>query len=280
VYYRFRSAMWNGRQRAPTWPPQQEYSGHQIQPFERQQQQDPFAMMDSMMMSPFGGFGGRRGSGGMGMFDDMFGGMGMMMQEMDQMQMGGGRMGGGGGCSSMMMMSSSGGGGGSFSMQTTSFSSRMGGDGQVHTERFSSSAVGDRTRKFHEVQQAYSNSQSGVDKMSLERAMDGRARKMVKERHAESGEERSTQMFRGMTEEQADEFDQHWQSQAAPNLPRHQAGASQMIQGGYPGGTPMQHGRLHQQALPSSSSAGYPEARPSSSQAQYGYRRSATTPFG
>merc|ERR1712136_576334 len=55
----------------------------------------------------------------------------------------------------------------------------------------------------------------GVDKMSLERQMQDRGRKMVKERIA-GGDERQTEMFRGFDESQAHEFDQQWQQQAAP----------------------------------------------------------------
>merc|ERR1711879_506834 len=82
-----------------------------------------------------------------------------------------------------------------------------------------------------EVQQAYSNSLSGIDKMSLERQMQDRGRKMVKERSA-TGEERHTDLFRGMEEQQAREFDQQWQRDAAPYLPPHCSGIPQMAIGG------------------------------------------------
>ncbi|CAE7832852.1 Mlf [Symbiodinium sp. CCMP2592] len=189
--------------------------------------QDPFGMLDDMMMQPFGG------PAGGGMFGSMFGQMNRMMQEMDTMMSRGGMMGpdmfGGGGQSSMMMSSMGGGGGGSFSCQTFSFSSRTGPDGQVHTEQFSSSAVGDRSQNVHEVQQMYSNSRTGEDKMSLERQLDGRGRKMVKERTRSTGEERQTDMFKGMSENDAGDFDQDWQRRAVPALPRHQQGFQRMM---------------------------------------------------
>ncbi|CAE7261166.1 unnamed protein product [Symbiodinium pilosum] len=190
--------------------------------------QDPFGigMFDDMMMQPFGG------PPAGGLFGSMFGQMNRMMQEMDTMmgaQMRGGMMGPmgpdmfDGGRGSMMMMSGFGGGGnGSFSSQTFSFSSHMGADGQVHTEQFASSAVGDRSQNMHEVQQAYSNSRTGQDKMSLERQLDGRGRKMVKERTRGTGEERQTDMFKGMSENDAADFDQDWLRRAVPALPQHQ----------------------------------------------------------
>mmetsp|Transcript_24058 Transcript_24058/g.55796 ORF Transcript_24058/g.55796 Transcript_24058/m.55796 type:complete len:276 (-) Transcript_24058:109-936(-) len=182
--------------------------------------QDPFGMFDDMMMQPFGGPAG-------GLFGSMFGQMNRMMQEMDGMMSGrGGAMMGSnmssGGRSSMMMSGFGGGGGGSFSCQTFSFSSHTGADGQVHTEQYSSSAVGDRSRNMHEVQQMYSNSRTGQDKMSLERQLEGRGRKTVKERTRDTGEERQTDMFKGMSENDAADFDQDWQRRAVPALPQHQ----------------------------------------------------------
>eukprot|EP00930_Biecheleria_cincta_P081747 TRINITY_DN7105_c0_g1_i1.p1 TRINITY_DN7105_c0_g1~~TRINITY_DN7105_c0_g1_i1.p1 ORF type:complete len:302 (-),score=57.50 TRINITY_DN7105_c0_g1_i1:211-1116(-) len=237
-------------QRAPSDPHPgdgqlQQYGGaanaEQLQPYDdvRARHRDPFSMMDEMMMAPFGGLGRPRArtTGGLGLFDDMFGSMGRMMEEMESMHMGrGGSMmsssmfeGGGG---SMMMSGMSAGGGGSFSSQTFSFSSTMGSDGRMHTEQFSSSSVGDRHRNMYETQQAYSNSSTGVDKMSLERQMDGRGRKVVKERNRESAEERQTDMYKGMNEDQWGEFEQQWNQRAAPALPPHQSvGGGRMMLG-------------------------------------------------
>merc|ERR1719242_3015767 len=104
------------------------------------------------------------------------------------------------------MMSSSGGSGG-YSCQTMLHSSTMGPDGQMRTEKFSSSAVGNHDGQMQEVQQAYSNTDTGINKMSLERQMEGRGRKMVKEQHRHTGEERHTDMYKGMSEEQYADFD-------------------------------------------------------------------------
>lgn len=132
-----------------------------------------------------------------------------------------------GGCS--MTMSSSGGmgwgglGGGSFQCQTTSFSSWTDADGRTHTEEFSSSTVGDSRRGARETKQAYSNSASGKDKMSIERQLGDQGRKVVKERCRTSGEERQMEMFRGIDEKQAGIFDTRWE-EAAAHIPQHRPG--------------------------------------------------------
>lgn len=208
--------------------PQRSAQAGQIQAFDPSMplRRDPFSMFDDMMLSPFGGRGSPFGGGpfGGGLFGDLFGRTDQMMQEMERMSMGSGQMmasrrSGGNG----VLMSGMGcGGGGGYSSQTFCFSSRTGADGQVHTERFSSSTIGDHSHRMREVQQAYSNSSTGTEKMSLERQLGDRGRKSVKERNHGSGEERQTDMFRGMSEDQAAEFDQHWHQQVAPRLPQHQ----------------------------------------------------------
>lgn len=201
-----------------------------IQPQQmRQVAMDPFAqmdgMMDQMMLSPFGGPPGMGGPMGMG---GIFGQMDRMMQQMmggpmgpggGDMMMGGPMgMGMGGGQMMSMQMGGFGGGEGGFSSQTMMISSSMGPDGQTHTERFASSSVSDPTRRVAESQQAYSNSATMVDKMALERQMGDRARKMVKEYNRQSGDERNTELYRGMTEADCPEFDTQWRTNAAPYL--------------------------------------------------------------
>jgi len=157
----------------------------------------------------------RQGTDPFSTFDDMFAGRGLMLAPFDSSV---------GGCGALRLgqMGMAGGreGTGRFSSQTMMFSSAVGGDGRVRSERFASSSVGDFDKKIAETQQAYSNSATGVDKMSLERQMRDRARKMVKEQ-IRGGDERQTQMFRGMDEAQAAQFDQHWEREAVPNLPSH-----------------------------------------------------------
>merc|ERR1712107_935861 len=53
-------------------------------------------------------------------------------------------------------------------------------------------------RGICETQQKYSNSDTGVDKMSLERIHNERGKKVVKERSALTGDETQTEMFHGM----------------------------------------------------------------------------------
>jgi len=160
--------------------------------------QDPFAAMEQRMSQMMGGFGG------MGGFGDL----------------------GGGGSFQMMSSSSSfGGGGPGFSSSSTMvMSSKMGPDGKMHTERYSSSATHDRSNNAFEQQQAYNNSSTGQDKMSLERQHGGRGRKMVKEYSHGTGEERQTEFLKGMEDHEKDEFDQRWQRDIAPNMPRHSHG--------------------------------------------------------
>mmetsp|Transcript_67111 Transcript_67111/g.119428 ORF Transcript_67111/g.119428 Transcript_67111/m.119428 type:complete len:303 (-) Transcript_67111:17-925(-) len=190
---------------------------------------EPFAAMDDMMdnmMQPFGR--GGRGERG-GVFGGFGGGLlgGDIFRDMDD-----------------MMAGARSSGGGEFSCKTMMFSSKMGADGQMHTEKFTSSTVGDRTRGHHETQQAYSNSNTGVDKFSLERQMGSQGRKVVKEKSRMSGEERQTDLFRGMSEEHAPEFDQRWAHEAAPHLPSHggmrslgsSEGGQRSLQNGFGGG--------------------------------------------
>merc|ERR1719511_295248 len=163
----------------------------------------PFSHFDDMFAGPSGsliGFGGCDGSAGL---------FGMM----DQMMMG---------------MNEGSAGSGGFSSSTMMMSMNIGPDGQVHTEKFASSSVGDRDKRIAETQQAYSNSSTGADKMSLERQMQDRGRKMVKER-INGGDERQTEMFRGFDESQAHEFDQQWQQHAAPHLRNHFSGVPQLM---------------------------------------------------
>lgn len=139
-------------------------------------------MMGGMMQSMFG-FGSGFGSGGMmrGMGGDF----------------------GGGACS--------------FSCQSFSFSSSIQSDGRVHTEQFSSSTVADPSRRIRETKQAYANSSSRCQKMSLERQMGAKGHKIVQER--QGGEDRRTEMLNGV--EDAEGFEDEWRQNAAPHLPSH-----------------------------------------------------------
>lgn len=192
---------------------------------------DPFA--------EFGSFGGGDAFGGGGLGGGFGGGFGSMMQRFDDMSrdMGGGMGQGGGGPGGGAMRGMSG-GNGQYAMQSFAMSSHMGPDGKMHTERFSSSDVGNREQKVREAQQAYSNSSTKQEKMGLERQLGDRARKVVKERCGHSGEERSTEMFRGMDESHAGAFDRDFGSMAhhMPAHPRDSGRMMQIMQGGGGGG--------------------------------------------
>jgi len=219
------------------------------------------SMFDDMMMMPFGSPGGSRRGGAMMRGGGLGGGGGGIFGLLDEMMAASmaGPCGGGGGGNSMMAMGGAGDPSqGSFSCQSMCMSMSMGPDGQVHTERFASSTIGDNERRIRETQQAYSNSSSGVDKMSLERQMDQRGRKVVKERSRFTGEEKETSMLRGIDESQTGEFDRQWQQQAQPHLPQHYNGPMQLSLGGAPGAMRGQQPQL--------ASASYPQSRPLSSQ--------------
>lgn len=192
-------------------------------------------------MPPFGGGalgGGGLFGGGMDPFNEFSampfsgGGGGSIMSRFDQMANemmqgfgpvpGSGREGGAGGSLP---------GGGSYASQSFAFSSVTGPDGKVHTERFTSSDVGNRDQKIREAQQAYSNSSTGIDKMGLERHLGDRARKIVKERDRNTREERSSEMMRGMDESSRDAFDREFGGKAQ-HLPAHGRFDPRMLSGG------------------------------------------------
>eukprot|EP00437_Effrenium_voratum_P017651 CAMPEP_0181450982 /NCGR_PEP_ID=MMETSP1110-20121109/28456_1 /TAXON_ID=174948 /ORGANISM="Symbiodinium sp., Strain CCMP421" /LENGTH=197 /DNA_ID=CAMNT_0023575219 /DNA_START=68 /DNA_END=661 /DNA_ORIENTATION=- len=105
---------------------------------------------------------------------------------------------------------------GNFARQTYGFTATKGADGQMHTEKFASSAVGNTEKQMQEVQEMYSNSQSGEDRMSLERQLGSRGRKMVKARTGQ--DQRTTNLFKGMEEKDTADFDHQW-TEAEVSLP-------------------------------------------------------------
>eukprot|EP00392_Amoebophrya_sp_AT5.2_P003522 g3527.t1 len=100
----------------------------------------------------------------------------------------------------------------------------LGGFGFGGGDPYSSSAVRAGQKNAFEQQQAYSNSSTGVDKMSMERQHGSRGRKMVKEYSHASGEDRQTEYLRGIEDHQKQQFDDHWRSHIAPNMPKHMGG--------------------------------------------------------
>merc|ERR1719414_1383883 len=113
-----------------------------------------------------------------------------------------------------------GGGNGQYTCQSFMMTSNVGADGQVHTERFASSEVGNRGHGIREAQQAYSNSASGMDKMAMERQMGDRGVKVIRERNGNTMEERSTELLQGMEESGREAFQTDFDAQAH-HLPQH-----------------------------------------------------------
>ncbi|KAF4676278.1 hypothetical protein FOL47_006434 [Perkinsus chesapeaki] len=121
---------------------------------------------------------------------------------------------------------------GQYSSQVYVTSTTRGADGKTVTEQYQSSTVGDAERQLREQQEMYSNSGTGMDKMALERTMGDQGRKVIRSRNRTTGEQNTQDMFRGgLTEDQATEFDQRWQRDAAPNLPQHGASGMKALGG-------------------------------------------------
>ncbi|CEM38380.1 unnamed protein product [Vitrella brassicaformis CCMP3155] len=118
------------------------------------------------------------------------------------------------------MMAHQGGGGGFYSSQVMMMKQSTGQDGQVHTEKYAQSTMGDHQEGLRETQQAYTNSSTGVDKMALERHLRERGRKVIKERNRHSGQERETDLYKGMTEHQAPQFDADFEARRRHSLPQ------------------------------------------------------------
>jgi len=190
--------------------------------------QDPFKEFSAMP------FGGPMGGGMMSRFDQMA----------DEMMKGFGPPPGTGGPPRSSRGMAAMPGNGSYACQSFAFSSVTGPDGKVHTEKMSSSDVGNREHGIREAQHAYSNSSMGMDKMGLERHLGDRARKIVKERDRNTMEERSSEMLRGMDESGRDGFDRDFGGKAR-HLPPH-GRFNPAALSGLPAGAPSGRGALGQ----------------------------------
>lgn len=111
-----------------------------------------------------------------------------------------------------------------YSVQTASMSAFVDKDGQVQTEQFASSDVGDRDHEIRETHQAYSNSATGEQKRALEQHLGPRGVKTVKKRGGYNATEDSIDMFQGMENTAAarDTFAEDFKSKAE-HLPEHQS---------------------------------------------------------
>eukprot|EP00933_Yihiella_yeosuensis_P051226 TRINITY_DN4909_c0_g1_i1.p1 TRINITY_DN4909_c0_g1~~TRINITY_DN4909_c0_g1_i1.p1 ORF type:complete len:258 (+),score=68.77 TRINITY_DN4909_c0_g1_i1:87-860(+) len=114
---------------------------------------------------------------------------------------------------------------GTYHSQTYVSSKRVGANGEVETEKYAASAVGDWGAKTQEVRQAYANSHSGVERAALERIIDEQAHKVIKERHSRVKEQEKVDvqhdLYKGIKAEQVPEFEKRFAEEAVPKLPHH-----------------------------------------------------------
>ena len=96
----------------------------------------------------------------------------------------------------------------------------MGQDGKMHTEKFASNSVGDKSRNVLQTDQAYDNSATGIRKRAQERQHGKVGHKLIAEQNA-AGAQQLTDLFKGGVNEQGlGEFNQRWGREAAPHLPK------------------------------------------------------------
>jgi hypothetical protein len=107
-----------------------------------------------------------------------------------------------------------------------SSSSGRDGSGRPHVEAFSESTVGGRDSGgalISETRQQYKNSATAQQRVALEQAHGRRAMKVVRERSGGSDSERTHELFREMTREDAGAFRQQFERSAQGVLPpRHE----------------------------------------------------------
>ncbi|CAE8688533.1 unnamed protein product [Polarella glacialis] len=117
-----------------------------------------------------------------------------------------------------------------YSVQTATMSSFVDENGQMHTEQFASSDVGNSEHNIRETHQAYSNSDTGVNKCALEQHLGPQAVKTVKKRDKDAKEDTS-EMFLGVqhTVLSKDSFNKDFAAKAR-YLPEHQT-----FSGDFPG---------------------------------------------
>ncbi len=97
---------------------------------------------------------------------------------------------------------------GTMSQQVFVYSSRRDADGKTHEERYRSASFTDVGRGVHEHRQMYRNS-AGAEKVGHARILGNRGKKTVVERNRQ-GDERQSQILRGMDEGEVGDFDRDW----------------------------------------------------------------------
>jgi hypothetical protein len=93
--------------------------------------------------------------------------------------------------------------------RTVVTNSFRGDDGKMHTRKYEGCTM--HEGQMLESRHAFTDSNSGKERLALERQIDGRGRKSVRERGGDTDGGESTQnFFRNMEEHEADEFDRLW----------------------------------------------------------------------
>eukprot|EP00927_Polykrikos_kofoidii_P048327 TRINITY_DN4257_c0_g1_i1.p1 TRINITY_DN4257_c0_g1~~TRINITY_DN4257_c0_g1_i1.p1 ORF type:complete len:205 (-),score=33.16 TRINITY_DN4257_c0_g1_i1:506-1120(-) len=104
---------------------------------------------------------------------------------------------------------------GKYSSQTFAMSSVVGPDGHVKTERYASTDVGNSAEDIAEMEQAYSNTATGVEKFGHERHLGKMARKTVEERFRQGDhEDRKIELYSGMNETGRERFNEEFAGKA------------------------------------------------------------------
>ena len=83
-------------------------------------------------------------------------------------------------------------GNGQFSSSTMVMSSKIGQDGKMHTQKFMSNSVGDRSRNVLQTDQAYDNSATGIRKRAQERQHGKIGHKLIAEQNAAGAQQVAT----------------------------------------------------------------------------------------
>mmetsp|Transcript_8000 Transcript_8000/g.17508 ORF Transcript_8000/g.17508 Transcript_8000/m.17508 type:complete len:190 (+) Transcript_8000:140-709(+) len=116
----------------------------------------------------------------------------------------------------MSVSMSGGGGGGSFSFSSSSVSYGGGGQPQVMYQQSSRTSMGPGGVIEHQEQ--VRDGRRGTERMTLERRLGDRTRRVIKQRTAD--EEETIDQVEGMDQEEKSRFDQEWQQAAQQSLPQ------------------------------------------------------------
>ena len=85
-------------------------------------------------------------------------------------------------------------------------------DGQPHEECYQSQSINQIKdgHKISEKQEAYKNSRTGVQKAAHQRILDDKGTKQIRQRNVNTGVQEEHNIFKGMTEDELDDFNQKY----------------------------------------------------------------------